>query len=136
MRRHMIFSNYCRYYSRHAIVVTTVVTENRMPTHVIFILMSDARCQALFLRKNRPSWATTATTTMTTMQRSAQCSPVQKSGQPSDDECTFLRIRRRRCDNWKVSACGVLSHYKKVLQPRVSSATGTCNDDSSGEMRL
>ncbi len=28
--------NYCRYYSHHVIVVTTVATENRMTTHAIF----------------------------------------------------------------------------------------------------
>ncbi len=50
MRQHTIFRNYCHYYNHHdcsndssyshlAIVVTTVVTENRMPTHAIFILM-------------------------------------------------------------------------------------------------
>ncbi len=87
MRRLTIFHNYCRYYSRCAIVVMTVLTtvarENRMRMHAIFIVTSHARCPATILRKNRPSWTTT-TTTMT--RRSAQCSTAQKSGEPSDDE--------------------------------------------------
>ncbi len=49
MRRHTIFHSYCRYYSRHAIVVMTVVTtvamENRMTTHAIFFLIY--RCPML-----------------------------------------------------------------------------------------
>ncbi len=78
MRRHMIFCNYCRYYSRYCYryyyhmttVATTVVTENRMATHAIS-LMSDARCRTPFLRKNRSSWTTTTT------QRSVQRSLAQ-----------------------------------------------------------
>ncbi len=53
--------------SHHAIVVTTIVTtvvmENRMPTRAIFILISNTRCRAPFLRKNCPS-RTTMTATM------------------------------------------------------------------------
>ncbi len=56
LRCFTISGSYFCYYSRHAIVVTTVVTtvatENRMTTHVIFFSSTDARCQALFLRKN------------------------------------------------------------------------------------
>ncbi len=134
MRRHTIFRNYCRYYTRHVIVVTTVVTENRMPTHAIFILMLDARCQALFLRKNLPSW-TTMTAKM--MRKSAQRSPTQKSGQPSDNEHTFSHVRHCPCDSWNVSGVReVLSHRRNTSKPRVSQATGACGDDGSGEMRL
>ncbi len=39
------------------IVVTTVVTENRMPTHSIFFLMSDAWCQATIFFKNHVHFA-------------------------------------------------------------------------------
>ncbi len=50
-----MLGSYCRYYSRHAIVVTTVVVtvamENRMTTHVIFphLRMPDVRHR--FLKK-------------------------------------------------------------------------------------
>ncbi len=132
--RYTMSGSYCCYYSRHAILVTTVVTavvtENRMPTHAIFILMSDARCLALFLRKNRPSWTTT--------RRSTQHSPAQKSGQSSDNEHTFSRIRHHCHDNWNVLGVrGVLSHRRNRSKPRVfSRAAGVCSDDGSGEMRL
>ncbi len=119
MRRHAIFCNYRRYYSHHAIVVTTIVTtvviENRMPTHAIFILMSDARCRAPFLRKNRPSWTTT-----TMMQRSVQRSLAQKSGEPSDEERAFSCICHRcRFSRNILGAHGVLSRHRN-LRNRVS----------------
>ncbi len=130
MHRHTIFRNYCRYYDRyycrHAIVVTTVVMENCMPTHEIFILMSDARCQAPFLRKNRASWMTTTT------RRSVQHSLAQKSGQPSNDECT---IHRHPCDSQNLSGVrSVFLHRRNPSKPRVSRAVGVCSDDSSRAM--
>ncbi len=131
MRWHTIFRKYCRYYSRHAIVVTTVVTtvipENCMPTHVIFILMSDARCRAPFLRKNRLSWITT--TAMTMAQRSAQHSPVQKSSEQSNNERAFSHVCRSRRVSRNVSGVhGVLSHHRNpsklcVFWPRERTVT-------------
>ncbi len=51
MHGHTIFRNYCHYYGcyyyRRTTVVTAVVTENRMPTHAIFFLMSETRCRAM-----------------------------------------------------------------------------------------
>ncbi len=94
-----MLGSYCRYYSRHVIVVMIVVirvvTKNRTWMHAIFILMPDTRCRALVLRKNCPSWTTT--------QRSAQRSPVHKSGEPSDDECAFLHVCCRHHNSWNVS---------------------------------
>ncbi len=88
-----------------------------MLTHAIFILMSDAQCQAPFLRKNRPSWTTT--------QRSTQRSQVQKSGEPSDDKCVFSHIRHCRCDSQNVSgAHRVLSYRRNPSKPRVSQGAG------------
>ncbi len=134
MRRCMIFCNYCRYYSHPAIVVTTVVTtvvtENRMPMHAIFILMSDTRCRAPFLRKNRLSW-------MTMMRRSAQRSLAQKNGEPSDDEHTFSRVHRCRRNSRNISGVyGAVSCHRNPSKLCASWAAGVRCDDSSGEMRL
>ncbi len=43
--------SYCRYYSLHAIVVTTVVSENHMPTHAIFFLCQMHDVGQQFLKK-------------------------------------------------------------------------------------
>ncbi len=121
-------------------VVTTVATRhgimtslhhdssygNRMPTHAIFILMSDARCRAPFLRKNRPSW-------ITTTRRSVQRSLAQKSGEPSNDERAFAII---------AAIAGMSRVHTRsfriigTLQNRVSWAMETRGDDGSGEMQL
>ncbi len=59
--RHGITTLYCRYYSRHAIVVTTVVTtvatENHMPTYAIFFLMYGCLMLGTDLKKNRMIFA-------------------------------------------------------------------------------
>ncbi len=126
--------SYCHYNSRHATVVTTVVTENHKPMYAIFILMSCAMSGTVF-RKNRPSWTTTTATT--TMRRSMQRSLVQKSGQPSDDKRAFSSIRRCRRNSWNVSGMrSILSHRRNPSKPHVSWAAGACGEDGSGEMRL
>ncbi len=108
-----------------------------MPTHASFILMSDARCRAPFLRKNRPSWTTTTVTMIMTTRRFAQRSSAQKSGQPSDNEHTFLRVRRRRCNSRNVSGmCRVLSHHRNLSKPCVSRPARARSDDGSREMQL
>ncbi len=99
-------------------VVMTVVKENCMPTHAIFILMSNARCWAPSLRKNRPSW-------MTTMRRSTQHSPAQKSREPSNDEHTFSCVCCRCCDSWNILGMhGVLLRSRNSSKPHVSRAVG------------
>ncbi len=49
--------SYCHYYSRHAIVVMTVVTtaamENRMTKHAIFFLIYGCPMSGNVLKKNR-----------------------------------------------------------------------------------
>ncbi len=58
--RHTIFRSYCPYYSRHAIVVTTVAKENHMTTDVIFFLIygsTDAQCRAPIFEKNHMYFA-------------------------------------------------------------------------------
>ncbi len=111
-------------------VVTPVVTENRMPTHAIFILMLDARCWTLFLRKNCPPWTMTP-------QRTTQRSPAQKSKEPSNDKHTFSRVCHRHHDSWNVSGMHrVLSRRRNPSKYCISWDAGAQSDDSSREMQL
>ncbi len=77
--------SYCCYYSRHAIVVKTEATENRIPTHVIFFLIYGCSMSGTVYKKKIVSFEAT------TMQRSAQHSLMQQSRE------TKMTVNARFC---------------------------------------
>ncbi len=148
--------SYCRYYSIHVIVVTTVVTtvvtENCVPTHAIFILMSDVRCRAPFLRKKSSFMDDDSNND----DNSSNDNNSNDDDDSDDDDTkvhaalpgakeqpakrqwsTFTRVCRCPCNSRNVSGVhSILSHCRNPSKPRVSQAVGVRSCDGSGEMRL
>ncbi len=150
MRRHTIFCNYWRYYSRHDCSndcsnnITIPMSgsyccyynrddysDDCSTTACDFFSSMDARCRSLFIRKNCVLQSDDDTKVRTAL-------PGRKEWRAKNNgERASLCIHRCRCNSRNLSgAHGVLSRRWNSSKPHVSRAMGAPADGSSGEMRM
>ncbi len=139
MCRHTIFRSYCLYYSRHVIVVTTVVTtvftENRMTTHTIFFLIYRCSMSGTVFKK-KSTFKDGSDDDDDTKVRAALPGRKEQRAK-NDDKRAFLRIHNCHCDSRNISGRrGVLSRCWNPSKLRVSWDSGAHGDNTSGEMRM